>query len=174
MSDDLRFPIGRFNSDIEVTENLLKSFIKTIEKLPDEISNAVKDLNDEQLDTEYRPDGWTVRQVVHHVADSHLNSYCRFKLALTEENPTIRAYYEDRWAELPDNEMPIDVSINIIDGVHLRWSKILNSMSNEDFRRTLVHPESGNWTLDKFLGLYDWHSKHHTAHITTLRERKGW
>ncbi len=174
MGEDRRFPIGRFNSDIKVTEGLRNSFIKTIENLPAEITKAVDSLSDEQLDTEYRDGGWTIRQVVHHVADSHLNSFCRFKLVLTEEFPTIRGYHEDRWAELPDSQMSVDVSLNIIDGIHKRWVKILKALSDKEFRRELNHPESGKWTLEEMLGLYDWHSKHHTAHITELRERKGW
>lgn len=174
MSDDLRFPIGRFNPDFDVTEDLRNSFIRTIEKLPTELTKALDGLTEEQLGTEYRPEGWTVRQVVHHIADSHVNSFCRFKLALTEDFPTIRGYYEDRWAELPDSEMPVGVSLKIIDGIHNRWAKLLRSMSDEEFGRELNHPESGKWKLEKMLGLYDWHSKHHTAHITELRERKGW
>ncbi len=174
MSDDLRFPIGKFDSDIEVDNDLRNSFIKTIEDLPTDISKAVEGLDDEQLDTRYRPEGWTIRQVVHHVADSHLNSYCRFKLALTEEFPTIRGYDEASWAELPDSEMPVQVSLNIIEGIHMRWAKLLRSMSQKDFERELNHPESGIWNLEKMLGLYDWHSKHHTAHITDLRKRNNW
>jgi hypothetical protein len=174
MSEDLRFPVGRFNPDFEISEDLINSFIRTIESLPAEMKVAVEDLSDDQLDTEYRPDGWTIRQVVHHVADSHLNSYCRFKLALTEELPTIRAYHEDRWAELPDSKMPPEASLKIIEGIHSRWANLLRVMSSEDFDKELNHPESGNWKLGNMLGLYDWHSKHHLAHITTLRERKGW
>lgn len=174
MSEDLRYPIGKFDSSIEVTPEVRKNFIQTIEDLPKKIREAVNDLSDEQLDTPYRPEGWTVRQLVHHVADSHLNSICRFKLALTEDVPTIRPYYEDRWANLADARLPIEDSLKIIEGVHSRWATLLNSMSDEDFQRKLNHPKSGEWTLEKFLGLYDWHSKHHTAHITSLRERNGW
>ena len=174
MIEDLRYPIGKFDSNIEVTPDARKKFIQTIEDLPEKIREAVRNLSDEQLDTPYRPEGWTVRQLVHHVADSHLNSICRFKLALTEDVPTIRPYYEDRWANLADAQLPIDDSMKIIEGVHSRWAALLNSMSDEDFQRKLNHPESGEWTLEKFLGLYDWHSKHHTAHITSLRERNGW
>ncbi len=174
MSEDLRFPIGKFDKNIEVTPKLRKSFVKTIADLPKNLENAVADLNDEQLDTPYRPEGWTVRQTVHHVADSHLNSYIRFKLALTEDAPTIRPYYEDRWAELADSRMPIEVSMKIIEGIHSRWATFLNAMSDEDFKKLLIHPESGEWTLEKMLGLYDWHSKHHTAHIMKLRERENW
>jgi len=174
MSEDLRFPIGKFEADFEVTKELRDSFIKTIEDLPRALKQALDQLADEQIDTQYRPEGWTIRQVVHHVADSHLNSYCRFKLALTEDVPTIRGYHEDLWAELPDSEMDLISSMKIIEGVHSRWSKLLNSMSDEQFARKLNHPESGEWTLEKMLGLYDWHSKHHTAHITELRTRNDW
>ncbi len=174
MSDDLRFPIGDFEPDFELSPESRNSFIQTIEELPSRIIDAVEGLSEEQLDTVYRPDGWTLKQVVHHVADSHLNSFCRFRLALTEDFPTIRGYYEDRWAELPDSKLPIAPSLKIIDGIHTRWATMLKKMSDSDFAKKLNHPESGEWTLDKMLGLYDWHSKHHTAHITSLRERKGW
>lgn len=174
MSEDLRYPIGKFDSDFEVSDELRQQFIQTISGLPDELYETVKNLWDEQLDTPYRSGGWTVRQVVHHIADSHLNSYCRFKLALTEDAPTIRPYYEDRWAELSDSKMPIGVSIKIIEGIHSRWTELLNQMSEKDFKRKLKHPESGEWTLEKMLGLYDWHSRHHLAHITNLMEKENW
>lgn len=174
MSEDLRYPVGKFDPDFEATADVREKFIQTISNLPEKLNEAVKNLSDEKLDTPYRPEGWTVRQVVHHIADSHLNSFCRFKLALTEEFPTIRAYYEDRWAELVDSKMPIDVSMKIIEGIHSRWTSLLKSMSEEDFERKLNHPESGEWTLGKMLGLYDWHSRHHLAHITTLAERENW
>ena len=136
---------------------------------------AVGGLTDEQLDTPYRPDGWTLRQTVHHIADSHINSLCRFKLALTEdEAPTIRPYYEDRWAELADSNLPVDVSLAIIDGVHSRWAELLQNMTDADFEREFIHPETGTWKLEKVLGLYAWHSLHHTAHITGTREWNGW
>lgn len=174
MNEDLRFPIGKFNPDFEMTGELRRQFIETISNLPDELSEAVKNLRDEQLDTAYRPDGWTVRQVVHHIADSHINSYIRFKLALTEDVPTIRPYYEERWAELDDSKLPINDSMNIIRGVHSRWTTFLNSMTDADFKRKLIHPDSGEWTLEKFLGLYNWHGRHHLAHITELAKRKNW
>lgn len=173
-SEDLRFPLGRFAKPETVTEEMRAGYIETIRRLPRALAAAVENLSDEQLDTPYRPGGWTVRQTVHHVADSHLNSLCRFKLALTEENPTIRPYAEDRWAELADSRLPIATSLQIIEGVHARWAALLDAMTDDDFARTLVHPESGAWTLDKMLALYDWHSRHHTAHINTLRERSGW
>ncbi len=174
MSEDLRYPIGEFDPKIEVTAELRKELIQTIKDLPAKIAAAVEDLNDEQLETCYRPEGWTVRQTVHHVADSHINSLCRFKLAMTEENPTIRPYFEDRWAELADSRLPIDVSLKIIEGIHLRWATLLDSLTDEDFQRKLRHPDSGEWTVEKFLALYAWHCRHHTAHITKLRERNGW
>lgn len=174
MSEDLRYPIGKFDSKREVTPELRREFIQTISDLPEKITEAVEGLSDEQLDTEYRPEGWTVRQTVHHVADSHLNSYCRFKLAVTEDKPTIRPYHEDLWAELADSKLPVDVSLKLLETVHARWVALLESFSEDDFKKELIHPESGVWTLDKFLGLYEWHSKHHTAHITKLRERNEW
>ena len=174
MTEDLRYPIGKFTRDIDITSDLKKQFIGEINDLPNNLVAAVKDLSDEQLDTPYRPEGWTVRQTVHHVADSHLNSQIRFKLALTENMPTIRPYYEDRWAELDDSFLPIEPSIKIIEGLHHRWTTLLNTMSDDDFQRKLIHPDSGEWTLEQMLALYAWHGRHHTAHITKLREREKW
>ncbi len=175
MNDDLSYPIGKFNGNYNPTPELRREFIDAISTLPPNLTAAVQGLNDEQLDTPYRPEGWTVRQTVHHIADSHLNSFCRFKLALTEdETPTIRPYYEDRWAELADSQMPVDLSLKIIDGLHSRWASLLNSMTDTDFERRFNHPESGEWTLEKALAMYAWHSRHHTAHITRLRGRNGW
>lgn len=169
---DLRFPIGKF--DIANFSSRSEN-VETIAELPLNLRTAVDGLSDEQLDTPYRPDGWTLRQTVHHIADSHMNSIIRFKLALTEdEAPTIRPYYEDRWAELADSKLPIEVSLGIIDGVHARWAELLRNMSDADFAKEFIHPETGNWTLERALALYAWHSKHHTAHITGTRERKGW
>ncbi len=174
MSEDLRYPIGKFSREIEITSELRRQFINEIAKLPKNLKSAVMDLNDERLDTPYRPEGWTIRQTVHHVADSHLNSQIRFKLALTEETPTIRPYFEELWAELGDSFLPIEPSIKIIEGLHHRWTTLLNSMSDDDFQRKLIHPDSGVWTLEQMLALYAWHGKHHTAHITKLRERENW
>ena len=174
MSEDLRYPIGKFDKNFEITVALRREYINEIAELPKKLKAAVENLNDEQLDTPYRPEGWTVRQTVHHIADSHLNSFVRFKLALTEDAPTIRQYFEDRWAELEDSRLPIDYSMKITEGVHARWTTLLKAMSDEDFARKLVHPESGEWTLENTLGLYAWHSRHHTAHITKLRDRNGW
>ena len=174
MSEDLRFPIGEFEKNIEITSEQRKNFINTIVSLPDELKQAVANLDEEKLETPYRPEGWTVRQTIHHVADSHLNAYTRFKLALTEDEPTIRPYAEDRWAKLPDSKMPLDVSFKVIEGIHARLTVILESMSDEDFQRKLNHPESGIMTLENMLALYAWHSRHHTAHITRLRDRNNW
>lgn len=175
MSKDLRYPIGDFDRNFELSPVARAERIKTVMDLPANMKAAVAGLSDEQLDTEYRPGGWTVRQTVHHVADSHANSIIRFKLALTEdEPPTIRPYYEDRWAELGDSKLPIGVSLNLIDGIHTRWLALMDSMSEADFQKKFIHPETGEWTLDGALALYAWHSKHHTAHITRLRDRMSW
>lgn len=175
METDPRYPVGKFERAGVATSERRESFKDTIRDLPKNIAAAVDGLTDEQLDTPYRDGGWTLRQTVHHVADSHINSLCRFKLALTEdEAPTIRPYYEDRWAELADSGMPVDVSLKIIEGVHSRWASLLDSMTDDDFKRQFVHPETGTWTLEEVLALYAWHSRHHTAHITSLRESKGW
>ncbi|MEP6945969.1 MAG: YfiT family bacillithiol transferase, partial [Acidobacteriota bacterium] len=139
------------------------------------LAEAVAGLSDVQLDTPYRLHGWTVRQTVHHVADSHMNSIIRFKLALTEDTlPTIKPYFEDRWAELGDSRLPVQVSLDLIASVHARWVALLQSMSDEDYAKMFIHPDTGTWTLDAALALYAWHSLHHTAHITSLREREGW
>ena len=168
---DLRFPIGKF--EIANFSSRAEN-INTVANLPANIATAVDGLTDEQLDTPYRPEGWTLRQTVHHIADSHANSLIRFKLALTEDAPTIRPYMEDRWAELNDSKLPVDVSLQMIDAVHTRWLDLLHAMTDADFQREFVHPETGNWPLEKALALYAWHSRHHTAHITSTRERLGW
>lgn len=172
MNEDLRFPVGKFEK-VEVTDELRRQFIQTIEELPKKLREAVKDLSEEQLETPYRPQGWTVKQVVHHIADSHSNSLMRFKLALTEDTPPIKPYLEDRWAELADSKhAPIDLSLNLIDGLHARWSLILNAMSAADFERNLFHPEHGEVSLNYMLSLYDWHSRHHLAHILLVKNAK--
>ena len=175
MSDAQRYPIGKFERSESIDAKGRLAHLKVIRDLPENIRAAVTGLSDEQLDTPYRDGGWTLRQTVHHVADSHINSFCRFKLALTEdEAPTIRPYYEDRWAELADSKGPVDVSLKIIDGVHSRWTSLLESMRDNDFGREFIHPETGKWKLEDVLALYAWHSRHHTAHITKTRERYGW
>lgn len=175
MSDDLSYPIGKFDPNCDTSPAARRERIETIVDLPAKVASAVAGLEESQIDTPYRPGGWTVRQTVHHIADSHSNSLTRFKLALTEEEPpTIRPYYEDRWAELDDSKLPIDVSLKMIEAIHTRWAALLDSMTDADFERKFIHPETGEWTLEAALALYAWHSKHHTAHITSLRERSGW
>ena len=147
MNEDLSYPIGKYDKDKKITREQRKQFIKEIAELPNTLRKAVKILHDEQLDTPYRPEGWTIRQVIHHVGDSHMNSFIRFKLALSEDNPTIRPYAEDLWAETAEYKMPVDVSLTLIDSIHQRWTVLLESMSDEEFSRTLNHPESGAWKL---------------------------
>lgn len=174
MSENLSYPIGEFDKNFEFTSELKQRLINDIAELPTRLHEAVDDLNDAQLDTPYRPTGWTVRQTVHHIADSHQNSLIRFKLALTEDVPTIRPYFEDRWANLADSTLPIESSMSIIEGLHRRWTTLLDSLTDTDFARRLIHPDTGEWTLEQQLGLYAWHGRHHTAHITELRKRCGW
>jgi uncharacterized damage-inducible protein DinB len=173
--DDLRYPIGRFSPPASSMAGIRTANIQTLRLLPERLQAAVKDLDDQQLDTPYREEGWTLRQVVHHVADSHANAYIRFKLALTEEWPTIKPYDEAAWATLHDSLwLPIDGSLALITALHGRWVALLDSLSDDDFHKGYNHPESGHVNLAKALALYDWHCRHHTAHITRLRSAKGW
>ncbi len=175
MNIDLRYPIGKFNKKIVVTELMINELISDIESLPALLLTAVFDLTPEQLDTRYRPEGWTIRQVIHHLPDSHLQAYVRFKLALTEENPAIKTYQEHLWAELKDTfETPVEVSLNLLDFLHKRWTILLKSLSPQQFDKTFYHPEWENISLRTTLALYAWHGKHHLAHITSLKERMGW
>jgi uncharacterized damage-inducible protein DinB len=172
---DLRYPIGKFHFAGPPTEPERRKYIDEISEAPANLRAAVKGLSDQQLDTPYRPEGWTVRQVAHHVPDSHLNAYVRFKLALTEEEPTIKTYAEDRWARLPDTAAtPVEVSLTLLDSLHNRWVRLLHSLQPEDWKRTFRHPELGLVSLEKNLALYAWHGRHHVAHIMSLRERNGW
>jgi uncharacterized damage-inducible protein DinB len=172
---DLSYPIGRFEWPESVTPEMRARFIGEIEAAPSWYRAAVQGLTPTQLDTPYRPDGWTVRQVVHHVADSHLHSCIRFRLALTEDQPTIKPYDQAKWAELPDaRTAPAETSLQLIDGLHQRWVVLLRSMSDADFARSFLHPERGVMRLDTTLAMYAWHNRHHRAHITGLRERMGW
>jgi uncharacterized damage-inducible protein DinB len=174
--DDLRFPTGRFQRPTAaLTPAERRRHIEAIAGTPATLRRAVHGLSDAQLETPYRPGGWTARQVVHHVPDSHMNAYVRFKLALTEDRPTIKPYDENLWATLGDvSATPIATSLALLDVLHERWVALLGSMAQTDFERQLVHPENGPMTLDQLLALYAWHGPHHTAHITTLRERNGW
>jgi len=172
---DLRYPIGKFTFDGSSTEADRQKFTDDIEQTPAKLRAAVQALSEARLDTPYRPGGWTVRQVVHHLPDSHLNSYVRFKLALTEDEPTIKPYYEDRWAELQEAKTaPIELSLALLDSLHKRWVLMLRSMKSEDWKRTFRHPDLGVVSLEKNVALYSWHGRHHVAHITSLRERMGW
>ena len=153
----------------------VSEFINTIETLPSQLRKEVENLSQQQLDTPYRDGGWTIRQVVHHIPDSHINSYVRFKLALTEDNPQIKTYEEHLWAELQDTfKTPIDVSLNLLESLHKRWAILLRSLTDEQFEKTFQHPEWENITLSETLALYAWHSKHHLAHITELKKKMGW
>ena len=172
---DLSYPIGRFTYAGESTEEQRRAFIDRIEKTPARLRAAVDGLTPEQLDTPYRPGGWTVRQVVHHVPDSHMHSYCRFRLALTEEEPAIKPYDQAKWAELVDSRTaPVETSLRLLESLHSLWVMLLRGFSEGDFTRTFRHPEIGVVRLDTTLAQYAWHGRHHTAHITGLRERMGW
>ena len=178
---DLRYPIGKVDDQQISTKGGFDPSIKTallqeIQICPTLLENAVLNLDEHAMNTAYRPGGWTVKQVVHHVADSHMNAYVRFKLALTEDNPTIKPYDEGSWAELPDTKnLPVNVSLTLLHALHLRWVELMKNMSDSDWQRTVHHPEHKRdislWTM---LGTYAWHGKHHVAHITALRTRMGW
>lgn len=171
---NLQYPLGMFSYEGALTQNVIHTWIDEIEALPRVLREAVNDLTDVQLNTPYRPGGWTVRQVVHHLADSHMNAYIRFKLALTEEAPTIKLYDEAKWAVLPDAELPIDVSLSLLATLHLRWTTVLRSLTEEDLHKSFIHPENGSVSLAKNIGLYAWHGNHHVAHIQALRKRQKW
>lgn len=172
---DPRFPVGKFHYDGPPTEQQQQAFLDEVAKTPANLRTAVKGLSEVQLDTPYRDGGWTVRQVVHHLPDSHMNSYVRFKLALTEDEPTIKPYAEDRWAELADTKAtPIEVSLTMLDSLHDRWLRLLRALTPEEWKRTFRHPAMGPMTLEKTLALYAWHGRHHVAHITELRKRMSW
>lgn len=175
MIQDHRYPIGKYEVQ-PFSEKQWEEWLIDIKNLPQHMENAVLNLDEAQLDTPYRDGGWTVKQVVHHVADSHMNAYIRFKLGLTEDNPTIKPYDEAAWAEMADTKnLPINISLTILHAVHTRWNEVLKNMSREDLDRTVFHPESKKqFTLWEFLGLYSWHSRHHVAHVTSLRERMKW
>lgn len=172
---DPRYPIGKFAMPNSLSAADRDAAIRAVAETPSRLRAAVSGLSDSQLDTTYRDGGWTVRQVVHHVPDSHVNAYIRFKLALTEDSPTIKPYDENAWAHLPDTaSTPVEISLTMMDALHDRWTNLLESMTPADFGRMLVHPERGPLTLDQMLAMYAWHGRHHVAHITTLREKKHW
>jgi hypothetical protein len=172
---DLRYPIGKWQREDSLSPEKRGRCIEEIEAAPSRLRSAVKGLTASQLDTAYRPGGWSVRQLVHHVPDSHMNAYTRFKLALTEDVPTIKAYDEARWAELGDSQTtPVEASLVLLESLHVRWVNLLRSLAPADFSRQFKHPEHGSLTLDATLSLYAWHGRHHATHITSLRERNGW
>ena len=175
VSEDLRYPIGRFKAVMPVTQELRDAAIDAIAGLPARMREAVAGLDDRQLDTPYRAGGWTVRQVVHHVADSHMNGFIRIKLALTEDTPTIKPYDENAWSTLPDMRLPIAISLDLLEALHARWVAVYRAIAVDQFGRSFMHPElGGEITLDHHLQNYAWHSHHHLAHITELRRREGW
>jgi hypothetical protein len=172
---NLQYPVGKFEIKPGTTNEQRRALIDSIAQTPARLRAAISNLSTKQLDEPYRPDGWTVRQVVHHLPDSHLNGYTRFKLGLTEAEPTIKPYDENRWAMLEDGRHgDPEVSLTLLDALHQRWVTCLRSVPPEDFARMLKHPEIGTLTLDGLLQDYEWHGRHHVAHITSLRERKGW
>ena len=172
---DPRYPIGKADLKTVLSDDERQTAIAAIAAAPANLRAAVAGLTPEQLDTPYRDGGWTVRQVIHHVPDSHMNAYVRFKLALTEDEPTIKPYMEDRWAQLPDcQSTPLEVSVVLLESLHDRFVRVLRSMRPEEWKRAFKHPELGLMPLEKNLALYSWHGRHHVAHITELRKRMAW
>jgi hypothetical protein len=172
---DLRYPVGKWQRPDKLTPEQRRELIDTMADTPARMRAAVKGLTDQQLDTPYRPGGWTVRQVVHHVPDSHMNAYTRFKLGVTEDEPTVKTYEEGRWAELADAKAtPIEPSLVLLENLHKRWVTFLRSLGPAEWARSVRHPEWGVMSLDQLLSDYAWHGRHHVAHITALRERNGW
>jgi len=172
---DYRYPIGKYETHV-FTHSSKEKHLLDIKHLPDELKAAVSNLNQHQLNVPYREGGWTIRQVVHHIADSHMNAYIRFKLGLTEDNPTIKPYDENAWSKLDDiDTVPVEVSVNLVRALHQRWYATMKNLTEEQFERTVLHPDHGKkLSLWYLLGLYAWHGKHHVAHITSLRERNNW
>ena len=174
---DLQYPIGKYQWEwgSSISDEQRGQLVGQIEQAPALLRRAVAGLTEEQVNTHYRPEGWTVRQVVHHLSDSHMNANVRFRLALTEDEPTIKPYQQERWSILEDaRTAPLELSLSLLDSLHRRWALLLRSMHAVDFARTFRHPELGVVTLDRYLGMTAWHGRHHTAHITSLRDRMGW
>jgi len=175
MASDIRYPIGKFDPKPELTHDDRVQLIRQIADAPAQMRQAVKGLREENLDVPYREGGWTIRQQVHHVPDSHMNAYIRFKLVMTEDHPTVKPYHEGLWSELIDaKSLSIEPSLALLESLHERWVTFLRSMKDADFARTFLHPESGPGKLDRLLQLYAWHGRHHIAHITSQRQRMGW
>ena len=174
VTDDPRYPIGKFHRPDEYTPKLRAQHIQDIAMTPQYMIQALAGLTPAQLDTPYRDGGWSLRQVAHHVPDSHMNSYIRFKLALTEDNPTIKPYAEDKWAELKDSQLPVEGSLALLEHMHERWVVLLKSLDEDQWKRSFLHPDNGPMALPMAAAIYSWHGKHHVAHITRLRDQKGW
>lgn len=174
--EHLKYPIGKVSIPVPISSNQVKEWVKILEEFPGKITGLVKNLDDKQLDTPYRPEGWTIRQVVHHLADSHHNSYTRFKWTLTEDKPTIKAYFEERWAELHDSKSaPILLSLNALATTHAKLVYLLKGLSQDDLESIFIHPDGNEEvSLKENIGIYAWHSQHHYAHIENLIIRKGW
>src|SRR3982074_3232702 len=173
--DEVRYPIGEIRIDPEITPEKRKMWIQQMAEAPAKLRTALLGLSEEQLDTRYRNDGWTLRQVVHHLAGPQLNGFTRFKLALTEDRPAIKTYEEDLWSQTPDGrDAPVNLSVDLLTALHARWVILLKSLTAREFARTFSHPQRGELRIDDAIQLYAWHGIHHTAHITRLRERKGW
>lgn len=173
--ENLKYPIGRYQLEDKINKTSIENWIKEIEMLPQKLSEAVKGLNKDQLQTPYRPDGWTIQQVIHHIADSHMNAYIRFKLALTENKPIVKPYDEKLWAELPDSKLvDINVSLDLIKSLHKRWTTLLRHLSEEELNKEFLHPESGMKNLKETICNYAWHGNHHLAHITSLKQKMNW
>lgn len=176
IDEQLKYPIGKANIPAEITSKYIESCISIIEEHPRKIEKLIQNLSEEQLETRYRPEGWTIRQVVHHLGDSHTNSYIRFKWTLTEFKPTIKAYYEDRWANLSDTKYgPIELAMAYLKALHAKWVYLLKTLTEEDLNRSFIHPETNSEvSLKKNIGIYAWHCEHHYQHINQLLIRKGW
>ncbi|MEP3837057.1 MAG: YfiT family bacillithiol transferase [Algibacter sp.] len=172
----LKYPIGQFNCPATISNKQIEHWISILEDFPKRLENLVKHLSDQQLNTEYRPEGWTIRQVVHHLSDSHHHSYTRFKWALTEDKPVIKAYFEDRWAELIDSKSaPINMSLQHLKAIHFKLVYILKTLSEDELNKCFIHPETNSEVFLSYnIGMYAWHSNHHYAHIENLMKRKGW
>lgn len=173
--EELRYPIGKYIPQL-FSERQLQEWLIEIKFLPQHLENVILNLDESQINTPYRPDGWTIQQLIHHVADSHMNAYIRFKLGLTEENPTIKPYDERAWANLPDTQrLPVNISLTLLYALHARWLEVIKGIKEDEWNRTVFHPEQKKEiTLWHLLGMYAWHGKHHVAHITALRERMKW
>ena len=174
--EHLKYPIGKVNLPDTITQSQIINWIRILENFPEQLNDLTKNLSKDKLDTSYRPKGWTIRQVIHHLADSHHNSYTRFKWALTEDKPVIKAYYEDRWAELIDGKSaPIELSLNALNSLHAKWVYLLKGLDNNDLKKEFIHPEGNKEvSLAQNIGIYAWHCEHHFAHIKNLIKNKGW